>query len=136
MDDIEISPTRAWDSLARLPSARLVDVRTEAEWRYVGEPNLSSLGKDLVKISWHLLPDMKVNPAFLDQVRAAAQPKNMLLFLCRSGGRSLAAARAAKRAGFMESYSVACGFEGDLDEFEHRSNREGWKHQGLPWRQT
>lgn len=136
MDELELSPTEAWERLVRSPSAKLVDVRTEAEWKYVGEPDVKSAGGDLVKVLGHLLPDMRVNPDFLDQLRGAVSPDDTLLFLCRSGGRSLAAAKAAKSAGMKESYSVAGGFEGDLDESAHRGNRAGWKYQGLPWRQT
>ena len=136
MDDIEVSPEQAWDRLTQSASARLIDVRTDSEWRYVGEPDLNSIGTDLVKISWHLLPDMKVNPAFQDQLRTLVHPEDTLLFLCRSGGRSLAAAKAARTAGFGESYSVAAGFEGDLDDHGHRSSKDGWKFRGLPWRQT
>jgi rhodanese-related sulfurtransferase len=136
MLELELSPTEAWERLVRSPSAKLIDVRTEAEWKYVGEPVVKSAGRELVKVSWHLLPDMRVNPDFLDQLRGAVSPDDVLLFLCRSGGRSLAAAKAAKRAGMKESYSVAGGFEGDLDENAHRGNKAGWKCQGLPWRQT
>lgn len=135
--DIEISPGDAWETLALSPSAKLIDVRTDAEWRYVGEPDLKPLGLELVKISWHLSPDLRPNPTFLDELRAAAaQRHDVLLFLCRSGGRSLAAAKAANDAGFSKSFSVAGGFEGDIDELGHRSNKAGWKYQRLPWRQT
>jgi rhodanese-related sulfurtransferase len=79
---------------------------------------------------------MRLNPDFLYQLRGAVGPDDTLLFLCRSGGRSLAAAKAAKGAGMKESFSVAGGFEGDLDESGHRGNKAGWKCQGLPWRQT
>jgi rhodanese-related sulfurtransferase len=136
MDELELSPKQAWERLVRSSSTRLVDVRTDAEWKYVGEPDVTSAGQDLVKVSWHLSPDMRLNSDFLDQLRGAVRPDDTLLFLCRSGGRSLAAAKAAKGAGMNESYSVAAGFEGDLDENGHRGNKAGWKCQELPWRQT
>ena len=135
MDELELSPKQAWERLVRSSSTRLVDVRTNAEWKYVGEPDVTSTGRDLVKVSRHLLPDMRLNPDFLDQLRGAVRPDDTLLFLCRSGGRSLAAAKAAKGAGMKESYSVAGGFEGDLDENGQRGNKAGWKYQELPWRQ-
>jgi rhodanese-related sulfurtransferase len=136
MSELELSAKEAWERLVRSPSTRLIDVRTEAEWRYVGEPDLKSTGRDIVKVSWHLLPDMRVNPEFLNQLRGSVSDDDTLLFLCRSGGRSLAAAKAAEGAGIKQSFSIAGGFEGDLDENGHRGNRGGWKYQGLPWRQT
>lgn len=136
MDELELSSKQAWERLVRSSSTRPVDVRTNAEWKYVGEPDVTSTGRDLVKVSWHLSPDMRLNPDFLDQLRGAVRPDDTLLFLCRSGGRSLAAAKAAKRAGMKESDSVAGGFEGDLDENGQRGNKAGWKCQELPWRQT
>ncbi len=136
MEDIELSPTRAWERLVRHENAALVDVRTDAEWRYVGEPSLAAVPAKLLKLSWHLPPDMIENPDFLPGLRESAEPDSMLFFLCRSGGRSLAAARAAKAAGFHASYSIAGGFEGALDRHGHRGTLAGWKHEGLPWVQT
>ncbi|MDF2119064.1 rhodanese-like domain-containing protein [Roseiarcaceae bacterium H3SJ34-1] len=136
MDELELSPQQAWDTLVRSPSTRLVDVRTEAEWKYVGEPDVKSTGRDIIKISWHLSPDMRLNPEFLDQLRGAVGADDTLFFICRSGGRSLAAAKAAKGAGIGECYSIAGGFEGDLDENGRRGKKAGWKYQGLPWLQT
>jgi rhodanese-related sulfurtransferase len=82
-----------------------------------------------------------VNPQFADMVanavrKAGASEDTPLLFLCRSGARSRAAAIAMTRVGFGKSYNIAGGFEGDLDEQRHRGRRNGWKAQGLPWRQS
>jgi rhodanese-related sulfurtransferase len=136
MNELELSPKEAWEKLVCSSSTKLIDVRTEAEWRYVGEPDVKSTGRDIIKVSWHLSPAMQENPEFFDQLRAAVSVDDTLLFMCRSGGRSLAAAKAARREGIKQSYSVAGGFEGDLDENGHRGNKAGWKYQGLPWRQT
>ena len=136
MEDIEVSPTRAWELLSRHEKATLVDVRTDAEWKYVGEPSLVAVPAKLLKLSWRLPPDMLENPDFLPRLRQSTEPDSMLFFLCRSGGRSLAAARAAKAAGYCGSYSIAGGFEGAIDPHGHRGALAGWKHDRLPWVQT
>lgn len=131
----EISPRQAWDKLAGDKTAQLVDVRTQPEWLYVGEPDIEDLGKAVAKISWHIFPEMSVNPDFLDRLRATFHPTQPVIFICRSGGRSLAAAKAAVEAGYARSFSLAGGFEGDVDEEGHRATKVGWKAEGLPWRQ-
>ncbi|WP_271669723.1 rhodanese-like domain-containing protein [Bradyrhizobium sp. CCBAU 51627] len=95
----EISPRQAWDLLAADKHARLVDVRTEPEWAYVGVPDLADLGKAVAKISWHVFPEMRVNPEFIGKLKATYDPANPVIFMCRSGGRSLAAAKAVFEAG-------------------------------------
>jgi rhodanese-related sulfurtransferase len=133
----EVSPQRAWQMLHEEPRAQLVDVRTEPEWIYVGIPELATVGKTVLQLSWHIFPGMIDNKEFLAQLtRAAPATDEALLFLCRSGGRSLAAARAAKAAGFARTYSVSGGFEGPPDEQGHRGRKAGWKSAELPWRQT
>jgi len=131
----EISPRQAWDLLAADKHARLVDVRTEPEWAYVGVPDLADLGKAVAKISWHVFPEMRVNPEFIGKLKATYDPANPVIFMCRSGGRSLAAAKAVFEAGFARCFSLAGGFEGDADEEGHRGTKVGWKADGLPWRQ-
>jgi len=87
-------------------------------------------------LPWQLFPSMQVNADFTDQLRAAGlTPEHRLYFLCRSGGRSLAAAQAAQRAGFPHAYNIADGFEGPVDGEGHRGAVAGWKADGLPWRQ-
>ena len=132
----DIPPEKVWDALRRNPDARIVDVRTDAEWAYVGLPDLSDVGKQPILIPWQLYPSMQVNTQFIDQIKAAGiTPDNHVYFLCRSGGRSRAAAAAAQQAGFPHAYNIADGFEGPPDEEGHRGNRAGWKADGLPWRQ-
>ena len=137
----DLSTAEAWSLLEKEPKAQLVDVRTAAEWTFVGTPDLSSLGRETLCIEWQSFPDMAINPDFpaivAEQVqRMGAGPDTPLLFLCRSGARSRAAAMALTRAGFGNAYNIAGGFEGDLDERRHRGQRNGWKAQGLPWRQN
>ena len=134
---MNVKPADAWDILSSAPDAWLVDVRTPAEWAYVGGPDLSDTGSKLLRISWHLWPQMEVNPAFMDQFdQQARSVYAKLFFLCRSGGRSLAAAQAVAEAGRRNVFNILHGFEGDLDDTGRRGNLNGWKASGLPWRQT
>jgi rhodanese-related sulfurtransferase len=134
----DLSPTEAWDLLAREPGAQLVDVRTAAEWSFVGTPDLSSLGRKVLCLEWQSFPAASQNPRFVAEARAALGEKKdaAVLFLCRSGGRSRAAAAAMTAAGYSRSYNIAGGFEGDLDSEHHRGKQSGWKASGLPWKQT
>lgn len=132
----DLTPAQAWDLLAADPRAVLVDVRTRAEWAYVGVPDLGGLGKEPLFVSWQVFPDMRVNEDFCRQVAAVgAGPDTPLLFLCRSGVRSRSAAIAMTAAGFTCCYNVGTGFEGDRDEARHRATVGGWKVDGLPWMQ-
>ena len=131
-----IRPRDAWDALCREREAVLIDVRTDAEWLYVGMPDLSEAEKDPLLIAWQVYPAMQLNSVFLNQMRAAGlTPDHKIYFICRSGVRSLAAAEAAVAAGYHHSYNVADGFEGPPDEEGHRGRVAGWKVEGLPWRQ-
>jgi rhodanese-related sulfurtransferase len=110
--------------------ARLVDVRTEPELAYVGRiPGAAEL-------EWQSWPGNRPNPQFLAELAAAAPKDAPVMFICRSGARSHAAADAAMQAGWRETYNVLEGFEGDKDEQQHRNTRNGWRKAGLPWIQT
>lgn len=132
----DITPEEAWRFLDDDPKAVLVDVRTEAEWRFVGVPDLSSLSRDVVFIEWNRTDGTR-NEGFVDDLKAAriTPGERPVVFLCRSGNRSIAAAEAATAAGIWPSYNVLDGFEGDLDEQRHRGGT-GWKAVGLPWKQS
>ncbi len=131
-----VSPADVWQALSSDPTAQMVDVRTDAEWAYVGFPDLSGLGKRIANISWQMFPAMQVNAGFMDALRAAGfTPEHRIYFLCRSGVRSLHAAEAAVAAGFPYSFNIADGFEGPPDADGHRGTVAGWKVEGLPWRQ-
>jgi rhodanese-related sulfurtransferase len=132
----DLTPLEAWDLLDRDPGAVLVDVRSEAEWIFVGLPDVTALGKKLVTVSWNHWPGGTRNPHFLDQLAArGVTGGEPVLFICRSGARSRSAAVAATAAGIAPSFNVAEGFEGDLDEAGHRGSN-GWRAHGLPWRQS
>ena len=131
-----VPPRQVWEALRKDPKAQLVDVRTDAEWTFVGLPDLSSAGKQVVPIQWQVYPTMVRNTAFADQLKEAGfTAEHHIYFICRSGQRSLAAAQAAQAAGFPRSYHVADGFEGGVDAAGHRGVASGWKAEGLPWRQ-
>ncbi|HUZ65105.1 MAG TPA: rhodanese-like domain-containing protein [Acetobacteraceae bacterium] len=132
----DVAPAQVWDALRTEPAAQLCDVRTDAEWNFVGVPDLASAGKQPVLIPWQMFPSMQVNAGFIDQLRQAGfTPDQHIYFLCRSGGRSLAAAKAAQEAGFPHAYNIADGFEGPVDGQGHRGTVAGWKASNLPWRQ-
>lgn len=130
----DVSVNDAWEMLANEPGAALVDVRTRPEWQFVGVPDLGSVGKRPAFISWQAWPGMEPNEDFVEQVKAAGHsPELPILFLCRSGARSRAAAMAMTAAGFRRCYNVAGGFEGAPDAARHRGTVGGWKAAGLPW---
>lgn len=134
----DISAEEAWRVLSENPEAQLVDVRTSAEWSFVGLPDLAPLGKEPLLSEWQSFPAMNVNGAFVRDVGealGASRRDAPVLFLCRSGVRSRAAAIAMTAQGFGHCYNIAGGFEGDPDEHGHRAQRNGWKVAGLPWRQ-
>jgi rhodanese-related sulfurtransferase len=130
----DITPQQAWDLLAQHPDAVLVDVRTEGEWRTVGVPDVDELGKRVVLTQW-VTADGRPNPSFLGELeQAGVGPQRPVVFLCRSGQRSIGAARLATSAGISPSYNVLEGFEGGPG-FGGVRDREGWKVRGLPWRE-
>ena len=139
----QVGPAEAYQILESDPESALIDVRTKAEWAYVGIPDLSGIGRPFWPIEWVSFPAMTRNADFLDELAecvAGSVPRQML-FICRSGVRSMAAAQAvaefhAKQGMRAHCINVAEGFEGDPDERGHRGCKGGWKAQGLPWRQS
>ncbi|BBY39366.1 sulfurtransferase [Mycobacterium mantenii] len=134
----DISPLEAWKLLSDNPNAVLVDVRTDAEWRFVGVPDLSSLGREVLFLEWNL-SDGRHNANFADELRERVAPSETdeqrpVLFLCRSGQRSIGAAEAATQLGITPAYNIVDGFEGQLDANGHRGET-GWRAIGLPWKQ-
>ena len=137
----DLSAADAYSILERDKSAVLVDVRTKAEWAYVGVPDLSEIDKETIFVEWQEFPTMKVAsdfaPHLLEILRArSVSAKTPLLFLCRSGVRSRAAAVAMTQAGQELCYNIAQGFEGPLDDKQKRGAVDGWKAAGLPWAQS
>jgi rhodanese-related sulfurtransferase len=132
----DISAAEAWERLESNPKTQLVDVRTAAEWNFVGLPDLSTLGRQVHCVEWQAFPTGARNPGFVAEAGLALDDKDApVLLLCRSGARSRAAAIALTAAGFGQAFNIAGGFEGDPDGEGHRGNRNGWKAANLPWRQ-
>ncbi len=132
----DVGPKQVWEELKSQKRARLVDVRTNAEWNFVGLPDLGATGQEPVMIPWQIFPSMQVNDKFVTHLRnAGLTPEDHIYFICRSGGPTRAAAMAAQQAGFAHAFNVQDGFEGPVDEDGHRGTVAGWKADGLPWRQ-
>lgn len=126
-----MDPKQAWEFMSEHPDAVLVDVRTTVEFSHVGHP------VGAVHIAWKEAPDWRDNPVFVDEVaRHVPDRTRPVLLLCRSGQRSLAAARALAAAGYRTPINVEEGFEGPLAANKHRGTLGGWRFHGLPWEQS
>ncbi|MEX0580540.1 MAG: rhodanese-like domain-containing protein [Mycobacterium sp.] len=131
----DITPQESWKLLNDNADAVLVDVRTDAEWTWVGVPDLSSLGRDVVSVQWMTAAGRNQN-FVADLIAAGVTPgERPVIFLCRSGNRSIPAAQAATAAGIAPAYNMLEGFEGQLDAHGHRGVT-GWRAEGLPWKQS
>jgi len=124
-----LTPQEAQQVLELAPGAKLVDVRTRAEWDWVGRI------PGAVEIEWNQYPGGVRNPHFLAELKRQVDPESLVLFLCRSGVRSDGAARLATENGFNDCYNILEGFEGDKDANGQRNKISGWRKAGLPWNQ-
>lgn len=131
----DVTPRQAWELLKADEDAVLVDVRTQAEWAFVGVPELTELGKRPLFAEWSSLGGGPNPAAFVEAVTAQVDPGTPILLVCRSGQRSAAAAQALTAAGFGPAYNVIDGFEGPVDDEGHRG-AAGWRAEGLPWQQS
>lgn len=122
-----VTPSEAFDLLRNHPNAKLVDVRTRAEWDYVGRI------PGAVEIEILSYPGNRPNPSFIAELEQKVSKAAHVLFICRSGGRSHNAAAMATQAGYVNSFNVLEGFEGDRDGEGHRNTIGGWRASGLPW---
>jgi len=137
----EAGPGDVWQHLQSDADAQLIDVRTSAEWSFVGHPDLGSLNKSVVFAQWSSFPEQTVDPQYAVQLEHTLEEAGLgkatpLFFLCRSGVRSLAAARAMAARGFTGCHNVTDGFEGPPDAERQRGCIAGWKASGLPWVQS
>lgn len=122
-----LTPQEAQEVLQLTSSARLVDVRSRAELDLVGKiPHATH-------IEWAFYPGWVANADFAAQLDMQVDNEALVMFICRTGGRSHHAAILATAAGFAESYNVLEGFEGEADSTKQRGNINGWKVAGLPW---
>jgi rhodanese-related sulfurtransferase len=124
-----LNPREAWEVLQLAPGAKLVDVRTHAERDWVGRI------PGAVEIEWTTYPGSEANPHFLTQLQRQVDREALVMFICRSGARSNAAASLAAAAGYTHAHNVLEGFEGDKDAHGHRNRIGGWRFAGLPWLQ-
>ncbi len=126
-----LDPKQAWAMLRENPSAVLIDVRTAIEHSFVGHP------PHAVHVAWKEFPGMQLNTGFIQQVQQHAPDKAApVLLLCRSGVRSVDAAKALEADGYQHLINILEGFEGPLDDDKHRGNMGGWRYHGLPWQQS
>ena len=120
-------PQEAYYLMQHLPTAVLVDVRSAAEWQFVG------MVPNALCVEWRTFPGMQPNPQFVPALQKQVAQDATLMLMCRSGARSDEAARAAQAAGFGAVFNVLEGFEGDKDGMSQRGHVNGWKMHGLPW---
>ena len=139
----EATPEDAWNALCIDEHAVLVDVRTRPEWSFAGMPDLSGIGREVLTVEWQTWPEMSTNLGFLSdlQEQMGPTPPQRLFFMCRTGGRSIGAAREAakqlhRRGINLHITNIIEGFEGEKDAHGQRGHRNGWKAAGLPWRHS
>jgi rhodanese-related sulfurtransferase len=121
-----VTPNEALE-LLNAGAARLIDVRTPEERKFVGYV------QDSVAVPWATGTAFTRNPRFIRELEGNVRKDEVLLFLCRSGSRSILAAEAASRAQFHQAYNILEGFEGELDQQRRRGSNDGWRFRGLPW---
>ncbi len=142
MSVIQINPKEAFELLKNNQNSVLVDVRTFEELSFVGLADSEVFDDRMFSLPWQIFPSMQENPEFSEKLEDSlkdffgnAIEEIKIVFMCRSGARSMAAANYALNLGYKNCYNLSGGFEGDLDHFYHRGNVNGWKAANLPWRQ-
>jgi rhodanese-related sulfurtransferase len=128
-----LSPREALEFLKGNPDALFIDCRSEMEYLFVGHP------VGALHVAWNDGPDWAVNPRFVGTVKKLAGARHAerpIVLICRSGNRSHEAGEELERAGFRRVANVLHGFEGELDDDQHRNTRGGWRFEGLPWEQS
>jgi rhodanese-related sulfurtransferase len=137
----DVDVNSAYEAISQNSNAILVDVRTHAEWSFVGVPDLRAAGQEPLFVEWQSFPPAPPVKDFIGDLAEKISNKGLdqsasIFFLCRSGVRSQAAAIAMTQAGYANCYNITGGFEGPLDQEGHRGMQSGWKAAGLPWFQT
>ena len=131
-----ISSQECFEKLSIEVNSQLIDVRTKPEWVYVGVPDLSSINKNVIFISWQVYPEMEINKFFENQILQSNIKKDSnLYFMCRSGNRSYSAAEFLVSRGFSNCFNIIDGFEGKLNHECQRTLIDGWQFNNLPWKQ-
>lgn len=126
-----LSPRQAHEFIQQNPEALFIDCRSDAEYSFVGH----ALGS--MHVAWYDAPDWDFNPHFVTDVKKLAGHsfERAIVLICRSGKRSVEAAKSLEQAGFRNVYNVQHGFEGDLNAERQRGKINGWRFEGLPWEQ-
>ena len=139
----QITATEAFKKLSNEKSAALIDVRTDAEFNFVGTADLREIEANLILLPWKIFPTMALNPNFTASLEKVLLEKfgekrheAQLIFMCLSGGRSQQAATHMTQLGYENCFNLIGGFEGEADAAGHRGNISGWKASNLPWRQA
>ncbi|MBI2319056.1 MAG: rhodanese-like domain-containing protein [Betaproteobacteria bacterium] len=124
-------PGEAYALARQVPGAQIVDVRTQAEWDFVGRI------PGAVLLQWNTYPGGAPNSGFVRELEEIiGRTQAPVMFICRSGHRSHHAAAAAAAAGFPQCFNVLEGFEGERNARGQRSSVSGWRFAGLPWEQS
>jgi rhodanese-related sulfurtransferase len=121
-----VTPEEAWELISS-NAAVLVDVRTAEERQFVGRI------QDSIHVPWAIGPNLQRNPKFVRELESKVRRDDVVLLLCRSGARSVAAAQALTEARFRNAFNILEGFEGELDDVQQRGHRGGWQFHRLPW---
>ena len=141
----EVVPVFAYEKLISCTRSFLVDVRTRAEWSFVGTPVCQSMKNDVIFCEWASFPNMVKKPEFLENLLSHLnlERSDNIFFICRSGARSFQAA--LELSGFLggsgkvfpgvSCFNVKYGFEGGLSDDSQRGGVNGWKFSNLPWQQ-
>ena len=131
-----ISSQECFEKLSIEVHSQLIDVRTKPEWIYVGVPDLSSINKKVIFVSWQVYPEMGTNKFFENQILESNIKKDSnLYFICRSGQRSYNAAEFLTSRGFSNCFNVIDAFEGKINHERQRALIDGWQFDNLPWKQ-
>jgi rhodanese-related sulfurtransferase len=123
-----LSPHQALELLRQRRDAVLLDIRSFAEFWFVGHP-VGAVNVPFNDEEWNL------NARFVEDAKEFARPDQPVVLICRSGKRTKDAGALLEAAGFTDIYHVTTGFEGDLNGKDQRSLVNGWRHDGLPWEQ-
>ena len=127
-----LDPKQSFAFMQENSNAVMIDVRTKMEHTFLGRPVCK-----IAHVAWKEFPDWQVNQQFVEQVsQIIADKTTPILLLCRSGVRSLEAAKTLEEAGFAYLINILEGFEGNLDANKHRGTIGGWRFHGLPWEQA